>query len=114
MCGGAIISGIITPARSRRLTADYLWPDLKKSGSKKLSGRKHSKKPAIGFEDDFEADFQVFKDEESGVDDFDDDVDDVLADVKSFAFSATKTPSPAVSHGKNIINNTGNLSLFFF
>ncbi|KHG20734.1 Ethylene-responsive transcription factor RAP2-12 -like protein [Gossypium arboreum] len=38
MCGGAIISDFIPPARLRRLTADYLWPDLKKSGSKKRSG----------------------------------------------------------------------------
>ncbi|MBA0748450.1 hypothetical protein Gogos_005265 [Gossypium gossypioides] len=105
MCGGAIISDFIPPARSRLLTANYLWPDLKKSGSKKRSGRKHSKKPAVGFEDDFEADFQVFKDEHSDVDDFDDDVDDVLADVKSFAFSATKKPSPAVSHGSNSIKS---------
>ncbi|KAL6204108.1 hypothetical protein ACLB2K_021377 [Fragaria x ananassa] len=35
MCGGAIISGFIPPTRSRRVTADFLWPDLKKSSSGK-------------------------------------------------------------------------------
>ena len=95
MCGGAIISDLIVPTRSQRLTADYLWPDLKKSGSKKGSGKRFSK-PVIVLDDDFEADFQEFKDEESEVEDF----DDVLADVKPFAFSATKKPSSAVSHGK--------------
>ncbi|XVF74235.1 hypothetical protein PTKIN_Ptkin13bG0094100 [Pterospermum kingtungense] len=95
MCGGAIISDFIPPARSRPLTADYLWPDVKKSGSKKGSGKRYSK-PVIDLDDDFEADFQEFKDEESEVDDFD---DDVLADIKPFAFSATKKPSSTVSHG---------------
>ncbi|KAL4388199.1 hypothetical protein GQ457_09G004390 [Hibiscus cannabinus] len=96
MCGGAIISDFIPPSRSsRRLTADFLWPDLKKSGFKKGSGRRYSK-PVIHLDDDFETDFQEFKDEESDVDDY--DVDDVLADVKPFAFSATKKPASAASH----------------
>ncbi|XP_022715360.1 ethylene-responsive transcription factor RAP2-12-like isoform X2 [Durio zibethinus] len=94
MCGGAIISGFIPPTPSRRLTADYLWPDLNKSGSKKGSVKRYSK-PVIDLDDDFEADFQEFKDEESDVDDY--DVDAVMADVKPFAFSATKKPSSAVN-----------------
>ncbi|XP_022723280.1 ethylene-responsive transcription factor RAP2-12-like [Durio zibethinus] len=103
MCGGAIISEFIPPTRSRRLTADYLWPDLKKSGSIKGSGKRYSK-PVIDLDDDFEADFQEFKDEEFDVDDFD-DVDDVFSDVKPFAFSATKKPSSAVSHGSNFVKS---------
>ncbi|KAK6264339.1 hypothetical protein SCA6_019773 [Theobroma cacao] len=95
MCGGAIISDLIPPTRTRRLTADYLWPDLTKSGSKKRSGKRYSK-PVIDLDDDFEADFQEFKDEETDADDFD-DVDDVLADVKPFALSATKKPASAAS-----------------
>ena len=103
MCGGAIISDFIPATRSRHLTADYLWPDLKKSGSKKGSRRRYSK-PVI--DDDFEADFQEFKDEESEVDDFDDvDVDDVLADVKPFAISAAKNPASAASRGSNSLKS---------
>ncbi|KAK5792446.1 ethylene-responsive transcription factor RAP2-12 [Gossypium arboreum] len=98
MCGGAIISDFIPPSQSRRLTADFLWPDLKKSGLKKGSGKRYSK-PVIDLGDDFETDFQEFKDEESDIDDY--DVDDVLADVKPFAFNATKKPASAVSHGSN-------------
>ncbi|KAK8551339.1 hypothetical protein V6N13_119809 [Hibiscus sabdariffa] len=97
MCGGAIISDFIAPTRSRRLTADFLWPDLKKSDSKKGSGKRYSK-PVFDFADDFEADFQGFKDEES-------DVDDVLADIKPFAFSATKKTSPTVSQGPNPVKS---------
>ena len=106
MCGGAIISDLIPPTRSQRLTADFLWPDLKKSGSKKGSGKRYSK-PVIDLNDDFEADFQEFKDGESDVD----DLDDVLADVKPFTFSATKKPSSAVSRGNN--NNSLNFLPFF-
>ncbi|OMO70530.1 hypothetical protein CCACVL1_18820 [Corchorus capsularis] len=98
MCGGAIISDFIPPTTrsSRRLTADFLWPDLSKSGSKKKSGKRYSK-PVIDLDDDFEADFQEFKDEESDVDFDDVDVDDVLADIKPFAFSATKKSDSAAS-----------------
>ncbi|XWS18775.1 hypothetical protein CRYUN_Cryun32bG0073700 [Craigia yunnanensis] len=103
MCGGAIISDFIAPTRSRLGTADFLWPDLKKSGSKNGSGKRYSK-PVIDLDNDFEADFQGFKDDESDVDDFG-DVDDVLADVKPFAFSATKKPSSAVSHGSNSVKS---------
>ncbi|XVF86975.1 hypothetical protein PTKIN_Ptkin18bG0083500 [Pterospermum kingtungense] len=90
MCGGAIISDLIAPTGPRRLTADFLWP-------KKGSGKRYSK-PVF---DDFEADFQEFKDEVSDVDDLDDD-----DDVKPFAFSATKKkPSSAVSRGSNSVKS---------
>ncbi|XP_068663404.1 ethylene-responsive transcription factor RAP2-12-like [Aristolochia californica] len=56
MCGGAIISDFIPT--NRRVTADYLWPDLKKNHYSK------ARKPnVIDVEDDFEADFQDFKDD---------------------------------------------------
>ncbi|KAL2243159.1 ethylene-responsive transcription factor RAP2-12-like isoform X1 [Sesamum indicum] len=91
MCGGAIISDIIAPASrsSRRLTADLLWGsgsvDLYK---KKNPGNYHSKpmrsQPVIDLDDDFEADFQEFKD-------FSDDEGEI--DVKKpFSFSASKNP----------------------
>ncbi|GMI82178.1 ETHYLENE RESPONSE FACTOR 74, related to AP2 12 [Hibiscus trionum] len=102
MCGGAIISDFIAPTRSRRLTADFLWPDLKKSVSEKGPGARYSK-PVFGFADDFEADFQDFKDEDSDVDNY--DVDDVLVDSKPFAFSATKKTSSTVSHGPNSVKS---------
>ncbi|GMI91721.1 ETHYLENE RESPONSE FACTOR 74, related to AP2 12 [Hibiscus trionum] len=98
MCGGAIISDFIAPTRSRRLTADFLWPDLKKSESRKGSSKRYSKP-----EFDFEADFQDFKDEESDVDNC--DADDVLADIKPFAFSAAKKATPTVSHGPSPVKS---------
>lgn len=61
MCGGAIISDFIPPSRSRRVTAEHLWPNLKK-------------KPQFVSDfididdDDFEADFQGFKDESDAED----------------------------------------------
>ncbi|XP_039119791.1 ethylene-responsive transcription factor RAP2-12-like [Dioscorea cayenensis subsp. rotundata] len=55
MCGGAIISDYIPPARSRRLAAEILWPDLEKNN--KASGFKSWE---WEFDDDFEADFQQF------------------------------------------------------
>ncbi|XP_072973140.1 ethylene-responsive transcription factor 1-like [Typha angustifolia] len=57
MCGGAIISGFIPPVKSRRLTAEYLWPNLKKASNK--TGRKQKSADV----DDFEADFDEFEDE---------------------------------------------------
>nr|AUZ96384.1 AP2 domain class transcription factor [Malus domestica] len=87
MCGGAIISDFIAPAaRSRRLTADYLWPDLKKPSS----GKRFSKplrSEIVDLDDDFEADFQEFKDES------DVDEDDEMVDFKPSAFSAGKPSS---------------------
>jgi len=76
MCGGAIISDFIpaaVTARSRRITAGYLWSDLKKRTSEVI----HS-------DDDFEADFRDFKDDS----DIETDVD-ADHEVKPFAFSAS-------------------------
>ncbi|KAI4355371.1 hypothetical protein L6164_004152 [Bauhinia variegata] len=103
MCGGAIISDFIpaTPVRSRRLTADYLWPDLKKNSS----GRRFSKplRPEIvDLDDDFEADFREFKDD-SDID-VDDD-EDLMDDVKPFASSATKPSKAALSHGSTSVKS---------
>ncbi|KAK8546858.1 hypothetical protein V6N13_093897 [Hibiscus sabdariffa] len=98
MCGGAIISDLISPSQSRRLTADYLWPDLRKSGWKKSSGQRYSKKKPVT---DFEADFQLFNDGESD----DGGFDDTFSDVKPFAFSSTKKPSPVVSHGSSSVKS---------
>ncbi|TKY61150.1 Ethylene-responsive transcription factor RAP2-12 [Spatholobus suberectus] len=81
MCGGAIISDFIpaaVTARSRRLTADFLWPDLKKRSS--------GKSEVIDLDDKFEADFREFKD------DSDIDIDD---DVKPFLFAASSRRSTA-------------------
>lgn len=104
MCGGAIISDFIpSPTERRRLTADYLWPDLKKkSGSKGGSGKRYSKQiSVIDLDDDFEADFQEFKDDESDADEFG-YVDDVMADIKPFAFSAAAKPASGVSRGSKV------------
>ncbi|WOL19820.1 ethylene-responsive transcription factor [Canna indica] len=84
MCGGAIISHFIPTARSaRRVTADYLWPDLKKggaNGAKTKGGRRW----AVDTEDDFEADFQDFDDEpiESAAEVVE------FAEAKPFAFAS--------------------------
>ncbi|KAK9280970.1 hypothetical protein L1049_003861 [Liquidambar formosana] len=96
MCGGAIISDFIPPSRSCRVTADYLWPDLKKSAPS--SGNSRYSKPArsdivdVDDEDDFEADLQAFKDES----------DDEEEDVKPFAFNASK---PRSSRGSMTVHS---------
>lgn len=92
MCGGAIISDIIAPGRSRRLTADYLWPsDSKKKNNPSNYFSKHLRSEIVDLEgDDFEADFQDFKDRS-------DDEDQNDAGVKPFAFSASN--SSGLSHG---------------
>ncbi|KAJ3704884.1 hypothetical protein LUZ61_008589 [Rhynchospora tenuis] len=89
MCGGAIISDFIPTTKSRRLTADYLWPDLKKA-------KKAKKSPVVEIEDDadFEADFQEFNETGIESDDEDDDVVEIT-DPKPFFF----TPAPRVSKG---------------
>lgn len=92
MCGGAIISDFIPSPRSRRVTSEFIWPDLKKK-KKNAKGLKKSlekRSSHSDLDDEFEADFQRFKDD-SSVDDF----DDVFADVKPFVFTAT--PNAAVS-----------------
>ncbi|XP_050383857.1 ethylene-responsive transcription factor RAP2-12-like [Argentina anserina] len=97
MCGGAIISDFIPPTRSRRVTADFLWPDLKKSSSGKRfsAGGRPRGSGILGLDDDFEADFQDFKDES----DVDDDED--MLGSKPFAFSAGK-PSPSARAPKTV------------
>ncbi|XP_010939858.2 ethylene-responsive transcription factor 1 isoform X2 [Elaeis guineensis] len=87
MCGGAIISDfMLPPTASRRLTADYRWPGLKKGGGRKKKGRKHE---VVEFDDDFEADFEDFKDESQE--------DEEEVDVKPFAFASKATFSRARS-----------------
>lgn len=98
MCGGAIISDFISTPRSRRLTADYLWPYLKKSGSGKRLSKPH-RSDIFDLDDDFEADFQEFK----GESDVDVDVDDDFVDVKPLAFSANKS---SFSRGKSILTDS--------
>lgn len=75
MCGGAIISDFI-PTSRRRVTADYLLQDVKKSRLPK-NGKPGPRSEFVGLaEDDFEADFQEFQGES----------DDEVEDVKPFAF----------------------------
>jgi len=93
MCGGAIISDFIPagPAgRSRRVTADILWPDLKKRFSNPL------------LDDDFEAGFREFKDDSEIEDDDDEDEDVdfmVLGGKKPFGFSRPNKTSKSLSRG---------------
>ncbi|KAL1218901.1 Ethylene-responsive transcription factor RAP2-12 [Cardamine amara subsp. amara] len=105
MCGGAKISDFIPPPCSRRVTSEFIWPDLKKS----VKGlKKNSKKRSNFFDldDEFEADFQGFKDDD----------DDLFADVKPFVYSASPKPvvvsSAAITvddsvFGKKVANFNG-------
>ncbi|XP_030523961.1 ethylene-responsive transcription factor RAP2-12 [Rhodamnia argentea] len=96
MCGGAIISDFIPNPKSRRLTADFLWPDLKRSPGKQSRNPARSEVVDL-VDDDFEADFQGFKDDSDVEGDFDDEVG---ADVKPFAFSAAAS-KPRSSNGSS-------------
>lgn len=80
MCGGAIISDFIATSRPQSVTADYLWTDLrkKKKGDRKIRSAE--------YEDDFEADFQEFEDENEVNEVADVDDEDELIEVKPFAF----------------------------
>ncbi|KAK3413606.1 hypothetical protein EUGRSUZ_I02155, partial [Eucalyptus grandis] len=83
-----------SPTSSRRLTSDFLWPDLKRSAGKQ--SRRPARSEVVDVvDDDFEADFQGFKDESDVEDDFDDEVE---VDVKPFAFSAAE---PRYSKGSS-------------
>jgi len=84
MCGGAIISDFIAPVGPRRLTPDFLWGDRKKP----TSGRRFSK-PVVDIDDDFEQDFQGFKDDDES--DIDEEEEVLVQDVKPFAFSAPRS-----------------------
>ncbi|KAG4400392.1 hypothetical protein GLYMA_07G044300v4 [Glycine max] len=80
MCGGAIISDFIPagPAGgAQRVTADILWPNLRKRFSKSL------------LDDDFEAGFREFEDDSEieDVDDEDDEEEEELKKKKPFGFS---------------------------
>ncbi|KAJ0249888.1 Ethylene-responsive transcription factor RAP2-12 [Hirschfeldia incana] len=87
MCGGAIISDFVPPPRSRRVTSEFLWPDLKKNAKKKSSKKKRSSS-FFDLDDEFEADFQGFKDDSSI------DCDD---DAKPFVFAAARKPAIAAA-----------------
>ncbi|MQM23826.1 hypothetical protein Taro_056896 [Colocasia esculenta] len=89
MCGGAIISDFIPTARSRRVTADFVWPDLQKDSLYGSKQRKKKVPPAVE-EDNFEADFQEFEG------DSEEELEEVV-DVKPFAFAAAEAP---LVHGK--------------
>ncbi|CAH8369987.1 unnamed protein product [Eruca vesicaria subsp. sativa] len=98
MCGGAIISDFIPPPKSRRVTSEFIWQDLKKS-------KKRSKKRSDFFDldDKFEADFKGFKDGDSSFDCKDEF--DTFTDVKPFVFTATTKPvasTGSVSEKKTI------------
>ncbi|KAJ8560137.1 hypothetical protein K7X08_004195 [Anisodus acutangulus] len=66
MCGGAIISDLAPPSRtSRRLTAEFLWGTSDLIKKHKNPSNYHSKplrSKFIDLDDEFEADFQEFKD----------------------------------------------------
>lgn len=97
MCGGAIISDFIAPTTtarsSRRLTSGFEWFERKPLDNKKLS-----KPVGADPEDDFEADFQGFKDESDVEEDY-----DVFVDAKPSSFSAPEpTKKRAFSPGNNV------------
>ncbi|XP_016437186.2 ethylene-responsive transcription factor RAP2-2-like [Nicotiana tabacum] len=103
MCGGAIISDCIPPPRSsRRLTADLLWGCSDLNQKKNPFNYQYSKplrsEVADLDYDDFEADFQVFKDCT------DDDEDAYKVDgLKSFAaFSASEQSGGTCDGSKSL------------
>ncbi|CAJ1950671.1 unnamed protein product [Sphenostylis stenocarpa] len=100
MCGGAIISDFIPagpPGRSRRVTADILWPNLRKRLSKPL------------LDDDFEAGFREFKDDsEIEEDDEEDEEEEDLTVVgvkKPFGFSRPNKASKPLSRGSTTVKS---------
>ncbi|KAJ4792719.1 Ethylene-responsive transcription factor [Rhynchospora pubera] len=101
MCGGAIISDYIPAAgRSRRVTADYLWPELKRQKSSSKIEKGKASIGQIGSFDDFEADFEEFEqdsDEEFEEESFDEDEFEKIIDVKPFAFESKSTISREIS-----------------
>ncbi|XP_027906525.1 ethylene-responsive transcription factor RAP2-12-like [Vigna unguiculata] len=99
MCGGAIISDFIPagPAgRSRRVTPDILWPNLRKRFSKPL------------LDDDFEAGFREFKDDSEIEDDDDEDEEEdlMMAGVKKpVGFSRPNKTSKSLSPGSTTVKS---------
>ena len=77
MCGGAIIDDFIAPTSNRRLIESLLWPSDVKSNYHS----KPSRSEIVDLDDDFEADFQDFKDNSDAEEN----------DFKSFAFSVSKS-----------------------
>ncbi|KAJ1698651.1 hypothetical protein LUZ63_007163 [Rhynchospora breviuscula] len=103
MCGGAIISDYIPSAgRSRRVTADYLWPELKRQKSSSKIEKGKSSIGQFGSFDDFEADFEEFEQhsdeefEEGSFDEF-----EKIIDLKPFAFESKSTISRERSFTSN-------------
>lgn len=109
MCGGSIISDFIQPSRSsRRLTAELLWGSgadlIGTQKNKKKNPTNYYSKPLrsgiVDFDDEFEADFQDFKDHS------DDEIVE-LEDVKPFAFSSAELSG-------NRVSSRGDFSLIYF
>lgn len=97
MCGGAILSDIIAPStgnRSRRLTAaDLFWnSDLLKTSSNNYFS-KPLRSDAFDVDDEFEADFQGFKDQVE-IDDVDINNNNNNNNKPSAFNSASKHSSP--------------------
>lgn len=107
MCGGAIISDFIPAAAavggSRRVTADILWPNLRRKPS--------SRKPFL-LDDDFEAGFREFKDDSDFDEDEDEDDDEgLLVGVKGFTFASNKNNKSSKSF---VRGNCFSLLIFLF
>lgn len=66
MCGGAIISDLVPPSCTRRVNAaDLLWNPRVNSEKTKTTNNYYSKPLITDIDDDFEADFQGFQDDET-------------------------------------------------
>ncbi|KAL5728501.1 hypothetical protein ACHQM5_001577 [Ranunculus cassubicifolius] len=91
MCGGAIISDLIPQTPPRRVTPDFLWPNLKKP--KNNSATFSSK--AFHLSDDFEADFREFQ--ENYVDEYDEVIEYSMEGALSFAPMSNCSPKRSTS-----------------
>ena len=102
MCGGAIISDFIpagsaaAAGRSRPVTADILWPNLRKP---RYAGGKRRGGAAEAVVDDFEADFREFKDDSDIDEDEDDDDDLLVGGVKDFGSFTSNTKPQLKTRG---------------
>ncbi|XP_042507043.1 ethylene-responsive transcription factor RAP2-12-like [Macadamia integrifolia] len=81
MCGGAIISDFIPTSRSKRLITDYFYSGLEKNYANYYSKPLPSESDIPDVDDDFEADFQEFKDDSNEEE-----------DVKPFSFAPKSRP----------------------
>ncbi|MED6192504.1 hypothetical protein PIB30_010709 [Stylosanthes scabra] len=106
MCGGAIISDFIpggsaaVAARSRRVTAEILWPNLRKTVRKSGKKRGGAGGRVMAVDDDFEADFREFKDESDIDEDEDFDVDDDFLGSGVKGFGSFGSANTAKTHLK--------------